>query len=288
MPPTPKSLLQKARKEGFAIGAFNASNIETIKAIVAAAEKLSSPVIIESSPGETDFVEPENLVDLVENYRRETGLPILINLDHAKSLKAAKRGIEAGYEMIHFDGSDLPFEENVAETKAIVSSAHRKKLLVEAEVGKIGGESAPHLQEDVKRVQAEAAYTEPGEAADFVRQTGVDIFAAFFGNVHGVYRQPPELDFELLIKIRSAVPAFLSLHGGSGIRGEDVKRAIKAGEIVKINVNTELRMAYRRTLEAQLAHSPEVAIYKLMPPVVEAVQTVVEAKIRLFGSEGRA
>lgn len=287
MPLSLKAWLNKAEKEGFALGAFNAANLETIKAIVVAAERLSSPVIIESSPGETDFIEPENLVSLVENYRRQTGLPLFINLDHAKSVAAAKKGIAAGYEMIHFDGSELPFEENVAETKVVVTAAHRKKLLVEAEVGKIGGESAPHLQENVKTAQAEAAYTDPAQAADFVRATGTDIFAAFFGNVHGVYRQPPELDFELLIKIRSAVPAFLSLHGGSGIRGEDIRRAIKVGEIVKINVNTELRMAYRRTLESQLKKSPEVAIYKLMEPVIYQIQAVVEAKIRIFGSEGK-
>lgn len=288
MPLSLKAWLKKAEKEGFALGAFNAANLETIKAIVVAAERLSSPVIIESSPGETDFIEPENLVSLVENYRRQTGLPLFINLDHAKSVAAAKRGIAAGYEMIHFDGSELPFEENVAETKAVAAAAHRQKLLIEAEVGKIGGESAPHLQEDVKTAQAEAAYTDPAQAADFVRATGIDIFAAFFGNVHGVYRQPPELDFKLLSKIRKAVPCFLSLHGGSGIRGEDVKQATRVGGIVKINVNTELRLAYRRTLEAQLARSPEVAIYKLMEPVIREIQAVVEAKIRIFGSEGKA
>lgn len=283
-----QDIFKKAQNEGWALGAFNAANIETLKAIVSAANKLRSPVIIESSSGETEFFGPENLVDVVSNFRREFNLPIFINLDHSPSEEEVEVGIEAGYELIHFDGSKLSYDENVRITKKIVEQAHAKGLLVEAEIDHIGGSSAPHLQEDVTAAQKENAYTDPSKAAEFVKETGVDTFAAFFGNVHGVYKTPPTLDLELLSRIRDKVSCFLSMHGGSGIPEDQVKEAIKVGRIVKINVNTEMRIAFREAIEKVMAESDEVAVYKMMPPVIEAVQDVVEAKIRLFGSAGKA
>lgn len=283
-----REVLERAEKEGWALGAFNAANIETLKAIVSAANRLRAPVIIESSSGETEFFGAENLVDVVKNYREETGLPIFINLDHSPTEGEVEIGIEAGYELIHFDGSKLPIEENLEITKRVVDQAHAKGLLVEAEIDHIGGSSAPHLQEDVESAQKESAYTDPARAADFVAQTGVDTFAAFFGNVHGVYKTSPKLDLGLLRQIREKVPCFLSMHGGSGIPEGEVKEAIKVGRIVKINVNTEMRIAFREAMEKTLAETEEVAAYKMMPPVIEAVQKVVEAKIQLFGSVGKA
>lgn len=283
-----QDIFKKAQNEGWALGAFNAANIETLKAIVSAANKLRSPVIIESSSGETEFFGPENLVDVVSNFRREFNLPIFINLDHSPSEEEVEVGIEAGYELIHFDGSKLSYDENVRITKKIVEQAHAKGLLVEAEIDHIGGSSAPHLQEDVTAAQKENAYTDPSKAAEFVKETGVDTFAAFFGNVHGVYKTPSTLDLELLSRIRDKVSCFLSMHGGSGIPEDQVKEAIKVGRIVKINVNTEMRIAFREEIEKVMAESDEVAVYKMMPPVIEAVQDVVEAKIRLFGSAGKA
>jgi len=181
----------------------------------------------------------------------------------------------------------LPYEENVKITKAVVEQAHQKGVLVEGEIDKILGNSTPH-QEEAESVQASGNYTDPEKAADFVKQTGVDILAAFVGNLHGTYPQPPRLDLERLKIIAEKLPCFLSLHGGSGLVEEDIKKAVTIGRVVKVNVNTELRIAYKETLENVLKGSEEVAIYKIMPPVMAAVQKVVEEKIQLFGSTNKA
>jgi len=285
---TAKEALTKAQKEGYAIGAFNAANIETLKAIVGAADKLRAPVIVESSHGETEFIGAENLVDLVKNYREETGLPIFINLDHAPSVEAAEEGIAAGFEMIHINASKLPYEENVAATKKVAEEAHAKGLLCEAELTPIEGSSAPHMQETIEEEQAKSKYTDPEQAQDFVSRTGIDTLAVSIGNVHGVYKTAPKLDLELLKRLTAELPCFFSLHGGSGIPDDQVRGAIGTGDIVKVNVNSEMRIAYRETLEKVLGKSDEVAIYKIMPDVIAAVQEVVEKKITLFGSAGKA
>lgn len=289
---TPKPIryyFEKAQRKGFAIGAFNAANIETFKAIVAAAQNLKSPVIVESSSGETAYIEGENLVDLVGNTREKTNLPIFLNLDHAQDLRLIKKLIHAGYDLIHYDGSTLPLKANMRNTKRVVEMARkaRKGILVEAEIDHITGSSIPRLDKSIKSIQNQGRYTDPDQASQFVRLTHVDTLAVFVGNVHGVYREAPMLDLDRLERIAKKTNSFLSLHGGSGITPAMIKNAIKVGGIVKINVNTELRMAYRNTLEGVLDKSEEVAIYKLMPPVIEAVQKVVEAKIKIFGSAGQ-
>jgi len=285
---TAREVLERAQKEGYAVGAFNAANIETLKAIVGAAVNLKAPIIVESSYGETKFIGAANLVDLVANYREETGLPIFINLDHAPSVEAAEEGIEAGYELIHINASNLPYEENVAAAKKVADEAHAKDLVVEAELTPIEGTSAPHLKESIEEVQAKSKYTDPKQAKDFVSRTGIDTLAVSVGNVHGVYKTAPKLDLELLKTLREALPGFFSLHGGSGIPDDQIRGAIEVGRIVKINVNSDMRIAYRENLEKVLDETDEVAIYKIMPDVIAAVQEVVEGKITLFGSAGKA
>ncbi len=283
-----REVLKKARQEGYALGAFNAGDLEIVKGVVQAGVEQQSPLIIETSPGETKFFGPRNFDCVIENFKKETELPILANLDHALGLEEAQEGIEAGFELVHFDGSELPYEENVKTTKMIVDQAHQKGILVEGEIDKILGSSEPHPSEDAETLQAKGNYTDPEKATDFVNRTGVDILAAFIGNLHGTYQEPPKLNLELLEILAKKLPCFLSLHGGSGLAEEDVKKAIQVGKIVKINVNTELRIAYRETLENVLKGSEEVAIYKIMPPVIAAVQKVVEEKMQLFGSSGKA
>jgi ketose-bisphosphate aldolase len=282
-----REILEKAHQKGYALGAFNAGDLEIVKGVIQAGVEQQSPLIIETSPGETKFFGPKNFDCVIENFKKETGLPILANLDHALGIEEAQAGIEAGFELVHFDGSELPYEENVKIAKAVVEQAHQKGLLVEGEIDKILGSSEPHLTEDAESVQAKANYTDPERAADFVEKTGVDLLAVFVGNLHGVYRQQPKLDLERLKMIAKKLTCFLSLHGGSGLLDEDIKKAIQVGKVVKINVNTELRIAYRETLENVLKGSEEVAIYKIMPPVIAAVQKVVEEKMELFGSAGK-
>jgi len=283
---TSKELFQKAHDEGYAIGAFNAANLETLKAIAQAAGALKAPVIAESSHGETEFIEAANLVDVVRNLSEEFGVPMLINLDHSPSVEAAEEGIAAGYDLIHINASKLPYEENVAATKKIAAEAHAKGLLCEAELTPIGGTSAVH-EEKAEDVVAQEKLTDPDQAEDFVGRTGIDTLAVSIGNVHGVYASEKHLDLDLLAKLRARLSCFFSLHGGSTISEEQVRNAIKIGKIVKVNVNTELRLAYRKTLEETLKSSDEVAIYKIMPPVIAAVQKIIEAKITLFGSAGK-
>jgi len=284
---TSKELFQKAHDEGYAIGAFNAANIETLKAIAQAAGALKAPVIAESSYGETEFIGAANLVDVVRNLSAEFGVPMLINLDHSPSVEAAEAGIAAGYDLIHINASKLPYEENIAATKKIADEAHAKGLLCEAELTPIGGTSAVH-EEKAEEAVAQEKLTDPDQAEDFVGRTGIDTLAVSIGNVHGVYASEKHLDLDLLAKLRARLSCFFSLHGGSTISEDQVRNAIKIGKIIKVNVNTELRLAYRKTLEETLKASDEVAIYKIMPPVIEAVQEVVEKKIKLFGSVGKA
>jgi len=277
-----KEILAKAKNEGWALGAFNAGNIEILRGIVQAGEAKQIPLIVETSAGEASHFGMKNFLDVVENFREQTGLTILTNFDHGPGLEECQAAIEAGYNLVHFDGSDLPYEENVKITKALVEMAHQKGILVEGEIDKIIGESSYH-EELAESVQATATYTDPTKAADFVVQTGVDILAVFVGNIHGAYQGQKKLDLERLTLIRQAVgpEVFFSLHGGSTIGEEDIRAAIREG-VVKININTELRLAYRETLENILRGSDEVAIYKIMPPVIAAVQKVVEEKIELF------
>lgn len=284
---TARQWLEKAKREKFAIGAFNVGNLETFKAIVLAASKKKSPIIIESSPGETKWMEAKNIVDLAKNYSQEFAIPILVNLDHALSLAECIIGIEAGYDLIHFDGSNLPFDQNLETAKAVVELAHAKDLLVEGEIDHIRGSSEVHSGSAQTEIEKQPA-TDPETARQFVGESGVDILAAFFGNVHGVFQQGGEnLDIKKLKALTQKLNCFLSLHGGSGIPSSQVQEAIQIG-IQKVNINTELRQAFRNNLSQVLTDQPkEYAMYKLEGPVIEAVQKVVEEKIEIFGSENK-
>lgn len=282
---TAQEILTKAKNEGYALGAFNAGNVEITKAIAQAAQNQQAPIIIETSAGEAEHFGMKSFLSVVENLRQEINLPILANFDHGPGLEECQQAIEAGYSQVHFDGSNLPYEENIKITKALAEQAHQKGILLEAEIDKILGDSRYH-EEVAESVQATGNYTDPEKAADFVSQTGCDILAVFIGNIHGTYQTTKKLDLERLKLIRDKVGCFLSLHGGSGLQETDIKQTISLG-VVKINVNTELRVAYRETLENVLRGSDEVAIYKIMPPVMAAVQRVVEEKILLFGSNGK-
>lgn len=285
---TAREWLEKAKREKFAIGAFNVGNLETFKAIVQAAQNKKSPVIIESSPGETQWMEADNIVDLAKNYSEELGIPILVNLDHAETLEQCQTGIEAGYDLIHFDGSKLPFEENLEIAKKVVELAHSKNLVVEVEVDHIQGSSEMHTGSATTEAN-KIKFSDPEKAKNFIEGCNADIYAAFFGNVHGVFSEGGEnLNFDVFDSLVTALPnTFFSLHGGSGIPEEQVKEAIKKG-IVKVNINTEMRQAYRESLEEVLDKNPdEIAMYKIEGPIIAEIQKIVEQKIEIFGSSGK-
>lgn len=286
---TAKEWLQKAKNEGFAIGALNVGNLETFKAIVEVAAEKKSPVIIESSPGETKWMGAENVVDIGRNYSEEFGIPIMINLDHAETLEQCMEGIEAGYDLIHFDGSHLPYEENLEIAKKVVKAAHAKGLLVEAEIDRMARKSSEVYKEQITMEELKKTFSKPEKIKEFVQASGTDTMATLFGNIHGVFPTQPPLDFDLIKRIKEAVPnTFLSIHGGSGIPESEIRKAIKVGGFVKVNINTEMRRAFRDALEEVLEEDPDqLAMYKLLPPVIDEVKEVVGRKIETFGSGGK-
>lgn len=279
----------RAQKEHFAIGAFNAASLEPLKAIVAAAKNQKSPVMVEASPGEVDYFGSRELAGVVRALEQDFEVPIILNLDHAPDFASCKNAVDVGFDYVHLDGSKLQIEDNIKQTKELVDYAHTKEVLVEGEIDNInvmGASSADHRHESPDAVRNARYYTDPVKAFDFVQKTGVDTFASFVGNVHGLYSGPKNIDLELLRTIKAKLgDKFLSLHGGSGIPDQDILAAVGIG-IQKINVNSELRVAFRDHLKATLdgPEGDEVAIYKLMPAAINAMQSVVEAKIKLFGS----
>ncbi|HMH70210.1 MAG TPA: class II fructose-bisphosphate aldolase [Candidatus Saccharimonadales bacterium] len=286
-----RHLMQRSRSQKFAVGAFNIDNQETLIAVAKAAQNLQSPVLVEVSHGEVEAMGLDNIRDLVDNYRAEYGIEMYINLDHSPSVEAAKRAIDAGYEFIHIDISqanhDASLEEITAKTKEVVEYAKFTGALVEAEERYFMGSSNVHTEtidyEEVKKYN-----TKPEEAISFVANTGVDTLAVQIGNLHGLYPVPKQLDLELLQQLRDSIQCQISLHGGSGTPLHFFEDAAKIG-VSKININSDMRYAFRKTLEKVLAANPdEYAVVKLMPEVYGAVQKVVEEKINAFGSAGKA
>lgn len=281
----------RTRAEKFALGAFNLDNQETLIAVVRAAVAKKSPLLVEVSKGEVDAIGLENIRDMVDNYKYEYGVEIYVNLDHSPSVQDAVNGIEAGFECVHIDISqakhDATDEEIIAGTKEVVEAAKLTGAMVESEPHYFGGSSNLH-EEAINYEEIKKTFSTPEGAKAFVAATGIDTYAAAIGNLHGHYPVPKVLDLELLKKIRGAIDCNISLHGGSGTPAHYFIEAVKIG-VSKININSDMRIAYRQTLEKVLdENKTEYAVIKLMPKVIEEVQKVVEAKIDMFGSSGRA
>lgn len=286
-----RHLYQRAKQQHFAVGAFNIDNQETLIAIVKAAQALQSPALIEVSEGEVKAMGLQNVRDLVDNYKAEYGVELYLNLDHSPSVESCKRAIDAGYEFIHIDISqanhDASEEEITTKTREVVEYAKFTGALVESEPHYFGGSSNVH-SEEIDYAEIRKTFSTPQGARAFVEATGIDTFAAAIGNLHGKYPVPKELDLELLEQINQAIPCAISLHGGSGTPLHYFEEASKRG-VSKININSDLRYAFRKTLEKVLAENPqEYAVVKLMPEVYGAVQAVVEEKMRAFGSANKA
>lgn len=286
-----KKAFSRARDEKFALGAFNIDNQETLIAIAKAAAVKKAPVLVEVSKGEVDALGLANIRDMVDNYKLQYGVEMYINLDHSPSVEDAIAGISAGFECIHIDISQANHkatqEEIIEKTKQVVRAAKLTGALVEAEERYFLGSSNLHAEkidyEEVKKYE-----TKPKEAADFVARTGIDTFAAQIGNLHGKYGSPKVLDLDLLKRIRESIDCNISLHGGSGTPGHYFIEAARLG-VTKVNINSDLRIAYRETLEEVLRKNKgEYAVVKLMGSVIDAVQKVVEDKIDMFNSVGKA
>ncbi len=286
-----RDLMARARDQKFAVGAFNLDNQETLKAVVRAAIAKKSPVLVEVSHGEVQSLGLDNIRDMVDNYKHEFGIEMYVNLDHSPSVEAAIEGIEAGFEFIHIDISqarhDATEEEIINETRHVVQYAQLTGALVESEPHYFGGSSNVH-KEGIDYEEIKKTFSTPEGSKRFVEATGIDTFAAAIGNLHGKYSVPKVLDLELLQQLRDAIDCNISLHGGSGTPEHYFQEAAKIG-VQKININSDMRVAFRDTLEKVLRENQdEYAVIKLMDEVIGAVQGVVETKIDAFGSANKA
>ena len=247
---TTKQLLLDAQKGGCAVGAFNVENMEMVQAVVAAAEELRSPVIMQTTPSTVKYANLNYFYENVKVAAQESSVPVVIHLDHGNSFELAMQAYRTGYTSIMIDGSHEGFEDNIALTSAVVKACHPGEVPIEAELGKVGGK-----EDDLDGGEGDP-YTNPQEAAEFVERTGIDSLAVAIGTAHGVYKGVPKLDFSRLSEIRKAVSIPLVLHGTSGVPDEDVAECIKRG-ICKVNYATDLRIAFTKGINQVLKENPD-------------------------------
>jgi len=302
---TNRDLLFSAKRNAYAVGAFNINNLESLLAVVEAAVEEKSPVIVAVTPSAIKYAGLSYLAKIVKTAAEITSVPMSLHLDHGENFETVSKCVEAGFTSVMIDGSFLKFKENVALTKRVVDFAHPKRVSVEAELGRLAGVEESTVEEK------EAVLTDPKAAEEFVEQTSVDALAVAIGTSHGAYKfkAEPKLDFERLRHIRERVNVPLVLHGASsvpkgiiekaikygaelagakGIPEEHIKKAISLG-IAKINIDTDLRLAFTATIREFLANSPkEFDPRKILGPAKEAMKEVVKGKMRLFGSSGKA
>ena len=247
---TTKQLLLDAQKGGYAVGAFNVENMEMVQAVVAAAEELRSPVIMQTTPSTVKYANLNYFYENVKVAAQESSVPVVIHLDHGNSFELAMQALRTGYTSVMIDGSHEGFEDNIALTSAVVKACHPGEVPIEAELGKVGGK-----EDDLDGGEGDP-YTNPQEAAEFVERTGIDSLAVAIGTAHGVYKGVPKLDFSRLSEIRKAVSIPLVLHGTSGVPDEDVAECIKRG-ICKVNYATDLRIAFTKGINQVLKENPD-------------------------------
>lgn len=276
---TSKEMINAAKCGGYAVPAFNFENLEMVQAIIAAAEEMKSPVMLQTTPSTVKYLTLKQAYAMVKAEADAASVPVALHLDHCESYDGVCDALEAGYSSVMIDASKLDFEENIAVTKKTVDTAHAKGVTVEAELGTVGGKEDGH--------SASIAYTDPDEALDFFKRTGVDIFAVAIGTAHGFYKGEPKLDFDLLQKLAGIIEAPLVLHGGSGIPDEMIRRTVELG-ICKVNFATELRAAMTKAVRAALTDDGIIDPKKFMGPGRAAVKELCIHKIKLCGSDGKA
>lgn len=277
-----KELLLKAQKEGYAVGAFNVENMEMVQAVVAAAEEMNSPVILQTTPSTVKYAGLDYYYANVSAAAKKASVPVVIHLDHGNSFDLAMQALRTGYTSVMIDGSHDPFEENAALSKAVADACRPSGVTVEAELGKVGG------KEDDLDGGDNNPYTDPQEAKAFVEKTGVDALAVGIGTAHGVYKGKPNLQFDILSQIHDLVDIPLVLHGTSGVPDEDVKECIKRG-ICKVNYATDLRIAFTEGVNEVLGENPDtIDPKKYSAKGREKVKEYVKSKMLVCGSVGKA
>jgi fructose-bisphosphate aldolase class II len=287
---TLREMLGEAQQSEVAIGHFNISDLAGLRAVFESARALGVPVIMGLSEGERAFMSVRQAAAAVRVLHQEYDHPIFLNADHTHSLVSAKDAARAGFDSIVFDRSELPFAKNISETKRAVEAlkAINPSILIEGEIGEIGTGSEIH--EDAP---PEMKLTTTEEAREYAAATGIDILAPALGNTHGLSRSmirggaQKRLDIDRVAEIGKATGLFMTLHGASGTNDDDLSRAIQAG-ITEIHINTEVRLAWRRGLEAAFVKEPDQVVpYKLLPAAVDAMKQVVSARLLLFNRRSR-
>ena len=280
-----KDLLDHAKQNKYAVGAFNVTNFDFIDSILNAAVSENSPIIIQVAEVHFRYLDIEEAAPAIKGAARKVNIPVCINLDHGKSLKTVMRAIRAGFTSVMFDGSEYPLEENMERTREIVKIAHSVGVSVEGEIGNVGGE-AVGIKAAIASSPNEKFFTDIDEAEMFARESGLDALAIAIGNVHGVYKGEPLLDFDRLQKIRDAVGLPLVLHGGSGISDYDFKKAVSQG-ICKINFYTGLsRAAVEKVHEFIKEHPKSISYPDIAKVAMKESEKVVKKRLRVFGSAG--
>jgi len=284
---TTKEMLKKAQKERYGVGAFNANNMEIIQAIIETAEEEKAPAILQASQGAIEYAGLDNIVAMVKVMAEKVSVPIALHLDHGTDYYQNIKCLRAGFTSLMFDGSKLPFEENVKITKKVVEMAHACDIPVEAElgqIGKMGDSDEPGVAlEKVKETMAD-----PYEAAKFVELTKIDFLAAAVGTIHGCRTPFAKLDIPRIEKIRELTDVPLVLHGASGVNDEEVRKGISAG-ICKINIDTRIRMIFTKKIREIIKMNPqEIDPRKLLGPAREVAKEVIRERMRVFGCSGKA
>jgi len=301
---TNKEIMSAAVAKNYAVGAFNINNLETLLAITEATVEEKSSIIVAATPSAIEYAGLEYLAAIVKVAAKSVPQPMSLHLDHGKDVKTVAKCVNTGFTSVMIDASHLSFEENIAATKKAVGIAHPKGVSVEAELGRLAGVEESTVEEK------DAVLTDPDAAKEFVKRTGVDALAVAIGTSHGAYKfkEEPKLDFERLRAIRKKVDVLLVLHGASsvpswivekatkygaelagakGIPEDHIKKAVSLG-ISKINIDTDLRLAFTGAVREVLATSPkQYDPRKILGPAKEAMKEVVKGKMRLFGSSGK-
>lgn len=283
-----KDIVLKARKEGYAIGAFNTVNLESTLAIVRAAVAQRSPAIIQVSEATIRYAGIKPITHIVETISKNesVNIPIALHLDHGKSFHSIAECINAGFSSIMIDASDLPLDENIFLTKSVVDYSHKRQVWVQGEIGSLVG-----VEDDVDVKMKDAHLTDPDEAQEFAKKTKVDSLAIALGQSHGaLFLQKgleEKISIEQLEKISKKVDVPLVLHGASDLGAEQIRAAIKLGVSI-INIDTEIRLAFSRELRNTLKNNPDmIDPRKILAPVMIEMQKAVEQKIEIFGSSNR-
>lgn len=284
-----EKIVQKAKKQKYAIGAFNTSNLEITLAIVRAAVKMKSPVIIQTSESAIEYSNTDVLFNLIKTVANTVGksVPIAIHLDHGKDLSVIEKCIKVGYNSVHIDASVEDFKTNIKLSQKVVKLAKKHHIWVQAELGAILGKEGL-IKLKTGEIDMKDLMTDPDKAAEFVKKTGLNTLAVSVGTIHGSFKGVEKVDLPRLQKIAKAVDVPLVMHGGSGLRDVDFKKAIAHG-ISIINIDTNLRIAFKNALQKNLnKQSDLIDPRKILTPSITAMQAEVERIIKVFGSQNKA